>query len=44
MSYTTTETLVYPGVYQLEQGASINDEHWLRFTDAVKEAFWLLPA
>ncbi|MFZ4214762.1 hypothetical protein ACOZB2_25555, partial [Pantoea endophytica] len=44
MTHTPTETLVLPGVYQFEQGASINDEQWFRFTDAVKEAFWLLPA
>lgn len=44
MTHTPTEHLVLPGVYQFEQGASINDEQWCRFTDAVKEAFWLLPA
>jgi len=44
MTHTPTDPLVLPGVYQFEQGASINDEQWFRFTDAVKEAFWLLPA
>lgn len=39
MTHAPTDPLVLPGVYLFEQGASINDEQWFRFTDAVKEAF-----
>lgn len=44
MTQTSIDSLVIPGVYQLVQGASIKAEQWSRFTEVVKEAFWLLPA
>ncbi len=44
MSHTNTQSLIIPGVYQLLQGTSVHSEQWFRFTQAVKEAFWLLPA
>lgn len=43
MTQTSIDSLVIPGVYQLVQGASIKAEQWSRFTEVVKEAFWLLP-
>lgn len=44
MTQTSIDSLVIPGVYQLVQGASIKAEQWSRFTEVLKEAFWLLPA